>query len=222
MDRATIELTHIARVSTSSQRSGLIWRTVEIGLASIALAAMAPALLAITLAIYMEDGERPFFSQSRMGKGGRPFQCLKFRSMCVGAEQKLAAVLASDPSLQAEWIQTQKLRNDPRVTRVGAFIRKYSLDEFPQLINVLMGDMSLVGPRPIVRDEISRYGRRIHYYYTVRPGLTGLWQVCGRSDISYRTRVAMDVVYARSRNVMFDLRIIAATIPSVIQSRGSY
>jgi exopolysaccharide production protein ExoY len=142
--------------------------------------------------------------------------------MAIDAEARLAEVLASDPIARAEWETDHKLRNDPRVTRLGAFLRKSSLDELPQLINVLKGEMSLVGPRPIVDAEAIKYGRRFRFYASVKPGITGLWQVSGRNDTTYRTRVAMDCIYATRRNVLMDAGILFATVPAVLMSRGSY
>src|SRR5205085_5042530 len=121
-----------------------------------------------------------------------------------------------------EWEKDHKLRNDPRVTKLGAFLRKSSLDELPQLFNVLRGEMSLVGPRPIVDAEAAKYGRRFRHYCAVKPGITGLWQVSGRNDTSYRTRVAMDCIYAQRRNALLDAKVLAATVPAVLIARGSY
>ena len=179
-------------------------------------------MLLVALAVYIEDGGPILFLHSRVGRGGNPFFCIKFRSMRVDADRELELFLANNPEARREWSETRKLRSDPRITRVGAFIRKYSLDEFPQFFNVLRGDMSLVGPRPIVVQEVPRYGSRIRYYYAVRPGLTGLWQVSGRNDTSYQARVAMDVVYVRKRGLALDMRILAATLPAVVLQRGSY
>jgi len=191
-------------------------------LAVLALVFLAPVMLAVGLAIYLQDGGAVVFAHRRIGRGGRYFYCLKFRSMAADAEQRLAELLARDPEARAEWEKDHKLRNDPRVTKLGAFLRKTSLDELPQLFNVLRGEMSLVGPRPIVDAEIAKYGRRFRSYCAVKPGITGLWQVSGRNDVSYRTRVALDCVYARQRNLLLDGRIIAATVPAVLARRGSY
>ena len=162
------------------------------------------------------------FGQQRIGRGGKMFTCYKFRSMVLDAEQRLHDLLAADGDAQREWLRDHKLRRDPRVTPVGGFLRKSSLDELPQLFNVLRGDMSLVGPRPIVVGEISRYGRYLDSYASVKPGLTGLWQISGRNNTSYRRRVAMDVAYARSKSIALDMRILIATVPAVIGARGSY
>jgi lipopolysaccharide/colanic/teichoic acid biosynthesis glycosyltransferase len=191
----------------------------------VALAALVfllPLMLLIAITVYTHDGGPILFAHRRIGLNGRPFRCLKFRSMAVDAEQRLAALLASDPVARAEWAEDHKLRQDPRVTPLGAFLRKASLDELPQLLNVLRGDMSLVGPRPIVEAEVEKYGRRFRDYCAVKPGITGLWQVSGRNDTRYRTRVALDSVYARRRNLGLDAYIIVATVPAVLTRRGSY
>jgi len=195
---------------------------MNMALALMALVFLAPVMLAVALAVYLQDGGPVVFAHRRIGRGGRYFFCLKFRSMAIDAEQRLAGLLASDPVARAEWERDHKLRNDPRVTSLGAFLRRTSLDELPQLFNVLRGDMSLVGPRPIVDAEVSKYGRRFGSYCAVKPGITGLWQVSGRNDTTYRARVAMDCLYARQRNVVMDGLIIAATVPAVLMRRGSY
>jgi exopolysaccharide production protein ExoY len=195
---------------------------MNIAVALAALLFLLPVMLLVALAVYAQDGGPILFAHQRIGLNGRRFHCLKFRSMAVDAEQRLAAVLATDPAALAEWQRDHKLRCDPRVTALGDFLRKTSLDELPQLLNVLRGDMSLVGPRPIVEAEIAKYGRRFREYCAVKPGITGLWQVRGRNDTSYRTRVALDCVYARRRNVGLDAYIIACTVPAVLARRGSY
>ena len=183
---------------------------------------LLPVMIAVAIAVYAQDGGPILFAHRRIGLNGRIFPCLKFRSMAVDAEARLAELLASDPGARAEWDRDHKLRRDPRVTPLGAFLRKTSLDELPQLINVLRGDMSLVGPRPIVEAEVVKYGHRFRDYCAVKPGITGLWQVSGRNDTSYRTRVALDCVYARRRSVSLDAYIIACTVPAVLARRGSY
>ncbi|MDB5453372.1 MAG: rfbP [Caulobacteraceae bacterium] len=196
--------------------------TMNFVVALLALIFLAPLMLAVALAVYAQDGGPVLFAHRRLGKNGTYFRCLKFRSMAIDAEQRLAALLASDPDARAEWDKDHKLRNDPRVTRLGLFLRKSSLDELPQLFNVLRGEMSLVGPRPIVEAEIAKYGRRFSHYCAVKPGITGLWQVSGRNDTSYRTRVALDCVYAKRRNVWMDFAVLASTVPAVLARRGSY
>ena len=196
-------------------------RLIDIAIALVALIFLTPLLLVIALIVLICDPGPVIFQHRRVGQGGKTFGCLKFRSMYVGAEDRLKAILASDPELRAQWERDQKLDRDPRITRIGAVLRVTSLDELPQLINVIRGEMSLVGPRPIVAAEVPRYGRFIQSYYRVRPGLTGLWQVTGRSSTTYRRRVATDVFYARSRSILFDTKILFATIPAVVAGRGS-
>jgi exopolysaccharide production protein ExoY len=188
----------------------------------LALAFFGPLMLLIAATIYACDPGPILFAQRRIGHRGRRFGCFKFRSMVVDAEARLAELLAADPVAREEWGRDHKLRNDPRITLIGGILRKSSLDELPQLLNVLRGDMSIVGPRPIVDAEVTRYGRYFMHYCLVRPGITGLWQVSGRNDVSYRRRVAFDVMYSRRQSMILDLRIIAMTVPSVLRARGSY
>ncbi len=191
-------------------------------LAVCLLVFLAPLLLATVFAVGLTSPGRIFFRQERIGHGGKKFEVFKFRTMQVDAEQRLAQLLASDPKAAAEWDSDQKLRNDPRVTPIGEFLRKSSIDELPQLFNVVLGDMRLVGPRPIVDNERRKYGRYFSNYCSVRPGITGLWQVSGRNDVSYRRRVAYDVLYSKQRSLLFDAMILFATIPCVLGRRGSY
>ncbi|WP_294442423.1 sugar transferase [uncultured Sphingomonas sp.] len=195
---------------------------MDVVAALIALVFFLPLMLIIALLIYASDPGPVLFAHRRVGKGGRHFRCLKFRSMAVDAEARLAELLANDPAARAEWSRDHKLKRDPRITTVGSFLRKSSLDELPQLFNVLRGEMGLVGPRPIVDAEVDRYGRYFSHYCSVRPGITGLWQISGRNDVSYRRRVAFDVAYSRSRSALMDAKILALTIPSVVFARGSY
>lgn len=197
-------------------------RVIDVVLAAGALFAFAPLMLAIALAIKLFDNGPVFFAHSRVGQNGRMFGCLKFRSMVVNADVRLKEHLAKNPAAAAEWALDHKLRNDPRITPLGKFLRKSSLDELPQLINVLRGEMSLVGPRPIVAAEVARYGRYISDYCSVRPGITGLWQVSGRNDVSYRRRVALDVTYSRMQSLKLYTWIIYRTVPALLFQRGSY
>ena len=225
-------MTGIAFAQTSEPSSArlVVGRTLDQSLTSLmhivvaafALVFFAPLMCLVAIAVYVQDGGPIFFAHRRIGLNGRTFYCLKFRSMAVDAQERLASLLAADPVARAEWERDHKLRIDPRITRVGAFLRKTSLDELPQLFNVLRGDMSLVGPRPIVEAEVARYGHRFRDYCAVKPGITGLWQVSGRNDTSYRTRVALDSVYARRRNLGLDIYILAVTVPAVLTRRGSY
>ena len=189
-----------------------------LGLALLILA--APVFLAI-MAVGGLDGGPIFFSHPRIGVGGRPFRCLKFRTMVVDADRVLEDALAQDPVLAEEWMSSRKLRRDPRVTTFGSFLRKTSLDELPQLLNVLRRDMSLVGPRPIVENEIHFYGDDITHYYATRPGLTGLWQISGRSGVSYMRRVELDTWYVNNRTTWRDVVVLLKTVPVVLRRRGA-
>jgi undecaprenyl-phosphate galactose phosphotransferase len=186
-----------------------------------ALIILAPLLLLIAMLVKL-DGGPVLFGHTRIGRGGRSFKCLKFRSMVPDSQTVLARVLRDDPAAAAEWAQSFKLRRDPRVTRIGRVLRASSLDELPQLLNIIRLDMSLVGPRPIVAAEAARYGRDIVHYEAVRPGLTGLWQISGRSDTSYEERVRLDTEYVRAWSIWRDITIIVRTVPAVLRSRGAY
>ena len=186
----------------------------------VLLIVLAPLLLTLAVLIRL-DGGPALFGHSRVGENGKQFRCWKFRSMVQNSDALLAELLTNDPSVRAEWVATHKLRNDPRVTRIGSFLRKTSFDELPQLLNVLRGEMSLVGPRPIVDAEVFRYGDDISFYYRARPGMTGLWQVSGRSNTSYEARVKLDVTYVREWSLRRDLVILARTIPAVLAKHGA-
>ncbi len=199
-----------------------LWkRVMDFVIATSALIVLAPLLLAVALCIAIEGGA-PVFAHRRLGQGGHPFYCLKFRTMFPDAQARLETHLASDPAARREWESTHKLRRDPRVTRLGAFLRASSIDELPQFINVVRGEMSIVGPRPIVESETRFYGRRFAVYCQARPGITGLWQVSGRSDLTYRRRVALDLAYIRDRSFSRDVSIVLRTIPAILMSKGSY
>lgn len=204
-----------------AQPDHVLARPFDIAIATLAIIAFLPLFIIVAIAIWVDQPGPVIFSQRRVGRNGRGFPCFKFRSMQVDAERSLDGILRENPHLRAQWERDRKLPNDPRVTRVGRIIRVTSLDELPQLFNVLRGEMSIVGPRPIVVDEMPRYGRYIHHYLAVRPGLTGLWQVSGRSSVTYRRRIAADIRYTRARTLAYDARILAATIPAVASGRGS-
>ncbi len=201
--------------------SDAVSRVLDLVIAALALIFAAPLFLAVAVMVRLSDRGPALFGHERIGRGGRPFKCLKFRSMVIDADQRLAALLATDPAARREWDRDHKLRVDPRITSVGDFLRRSSLDELPQLINVLRGEMSIVGPRPIVAAEVPRYGARFHWYCQVRPGITGLWQVSGRNDTTYRRRVALDTIYARHKNLAWDLQIVFLTVPAVLLAKGS-
>ena len=196
-------------------------RILDIVLASAALVFVFPLLLTVGVLIRLQDGGRALYVQKRYGRNGRTFSCYKLRSMVLDSDARLQDILKRDPIARAEWEQSQKLTHDPRITPLGHFIRKTSIDELPQLINIIRGEMSLVGPRPIVENEIAKYGEFYRDYCSVRPGLTGLWQVEGRSDTSYEERVQLDVKYARTRNFTGDIMIMLRTVPAVLMSRGA-
>lgn len=196
-------------------------RAIDVTGAALASLFLAPLFLIVGRKI-KKDGGPVFYAQTRIGRNGRPFKCWKFRSMAVDAEERLKELLAADPAARAEWEKDFKLKNDPRITKIGEFLRRTSLDEIPQIYNVLRGEMSLVGPRPIVQDEIKYYGDKADDYISVRPGITGLWQVSGRNDITYAQRVYLDSWYVRHWSVWNDIVIIIKTIFVVLARRGAY
>ncbi|MBA2443317.1 MAG: undecaprenyl-phosphate galactose phosphotransferase WbaP [Rubrobacter sp.] len=183
---------------------------------------ISPLLLAVVVLVRLDSPGPAFYGHLRLGAGGRHFRCWKFRTMHTDAERLLDEYLQGNPELRAEWEKSFKLRNDPRVTRVGRFLRKTSLDELPQLWNVLRGEMSLVGPRPIVDAETSRYGAVYDMYRRTRPGISGLWQVSGRSDTGYRERIELDAYYVHNWSVWLDVVILVRTVRMVLLGRGAY
>ena len=187
-------------------------------LACVALLILSPLLLVLALIVKLDSPGPVLYRRRVMGRGGGQFDALKFRTMVTNGD----AVLAAHPELYALWLQEQKLKDDPRVTRSGRWLRKLSLDELPQLLNVLAGEMSLVGPRMITPSELVRYGDHASELLTVRPGLTGLWQVSGRADLERGDRVRLDLQYVRTRSVWMDVRLLLATMPAVIRGRGAY
>lgn len=191
-----------------------------IGVLILALV-LSPLLVVVGLALARDRGPI-IYRHMRTGRDGLIFGCLKFRTMVPDADQALRELLHRDAGLRTEWLRDRKLRNDPRVTTIGRFLRRTSLDELPQLWNVLKGEMSLVGPRPVVYEEWARYGRRLHHYLAAKPGVTGLWQVKGRSDCSYRRRVALDSYYVRKRSLVLDISILLQTVRIVLRGRGAH
>jgi exopolysaccharide production protein ExoY len=189
--------------------------------AALLLLLFAPLMIVCALLIWQRDGAPVFFAHYRVGLNGRLFRCLKFRTMLRNAEQVLGELLASDAQAREEWAREQKLESDPRITPIGHFLRRTSLDELPQLINVLRGEMSLVGPRPITVAELTKYGAVRWHYLCVRPGITGLWQVSGRNDVSYPERVALDRRYVESRSLRMDVAILLRTIKVVVARDGA-
>jgi len=181
-----------------------------------------PILGAVSAVILLNSPGPVFYSHLRIRKNGAFFSMWKFRTMCVNSSEVLEEYLARHPAAHAEWSQTHKLRKDPRITPLGGFLRRYSLDELPQLWNVLMGQMSLVGPRPIVAAEVEKYGDSFESYCSVKPGLTGLWQVSGRSELSYDARVALDTEYVERWSLTKDLMILLKTFASVVNQDGAF
>jgi Undecaprenyl-phosphate galactose phosphotransferase WbaP len=200
----------------------MLKRAIDVIGAGLALLLFLPLMLVVAAMIKLTAPGPVLFAHRRLGKDGKSFPCLKFRSMVTNSAEVLAQHLATNEQARAEWARDHKLRDDPRITPLGNFLRRSSLDELPQLINVLVGQMSLVGPRPIVTDEVAKYGRYITYYNSVTPGITGLWQISGRSDMSYRRRVAIDTSYARNRSTQLDIAIMLRTLPAVLAARGAH
>lgn len=197
-------------------------RILDILLSAMALVFFAPMMAAVAIAIKLQDGGPVLFGQERVGQGGRVFKCLKFRSMVVDAEARLNHVLETNPELNSYWQSHRKLLWDPRVTILGQIIRKTSIDELPQLLNVLFGDMSLVGPRPIMVTERELYGRWLKRYCTMRPGITCLWQIRGRNQLSFRQRIALDMLYRRNENFGSYVSILIRTVPAVLLRQGTF
>jgi exopolysaccharide production protein ExoY len=196
------------------------WFDVAGALAAILL--LLPLFCLIALAIKLWDRGPVFYRHRRVGLNGAPFDCLKFRSMVINADEVLARHLAANSEAAHEWEESRKLKRDPRITPLGDSMRKTSIDELPQLLNILRGEMSFVGPRPIVTAEVPKYGPIITHYLRTRPGLTGPWQISGRNDVDYATRVALDQGYVENWNFWRDLAIIAKTARAVVTARGSY
>ena len=196
-------------------------RGLDLLVASALLVLWTPFLVTVALLVRV-DGGPALFRHERIGRGGRPFICYKIRTMGVDAEVRLAKLLDENPQARAEWLANQKLEDDPRVTSLGRWLRRTSLDELPQLFNVLRGDMSMIGPRPVVRDELARYGVEIPHYLRERPGLTGLWQISGRNDLTYEERVWLDGWYLRNMSLVGDLKILVKTCWVVIHGRGAH
>jgi lipopolysaccharide/colanic/teichoic acid biosynthesis glycosyltransferase len=188
--------------------------------ALLILLALSPLLLALAW-IIRRDGSPATFEHYRVGCGGRLFRCIKFRTMRPDAERALLEVLGRDPVLRAEWRRDQKLKHDPRVTPLGRWLRRSSLDELPQLLNVLRGEMALVGPRPITVPELRRYGPARWKYLSVPPGMTGLWQVSGRNWTTYEERVDLDQLYVKNRSAWLDCQILARTVMVVLNRHGA-
>src|SRR5216684_530128 len=215
---------HLRFAATGSpQPTGLIWkRLIDIVLALSGIILLAPLLTICFLVTVLTSPGPALFRHRRVGFKGKQFDCLKFRTMVTDAPERLRQLLDSDPVAAAEWTENRKLRYDPRVTAIGAILRKSSLDELPQLFNVLKGEMSIVGPRPVTEEELVRYSSAVNAYLACRPGITGLWQVSGRSTTTYNKRIACDTFYARNWSMTLDAKILIVTIPALLVSDGAY
>ena len=198
----------------------LLERCVDLTLATLLLLILSPFMLATALVVLLSGPGPAFYRQPRLGLNGETFDCLKFRTMQVDADRLLQGLLESSPALREVWMRDRKLRKDPRITPIGRFLRRYSLDELPQLFNVLCGEMSIVGPRPIATDEAHFYGEAFSIYCSVKPGITGAWQVGGRNDVSYQRRVQLDCEYARTKSLGQDIRLLLRTVPVVLRGTG--
>jgi exopolysaccharide production protein ExoY len=201
----------------------LLWRkrVFDMVFGAALIVFLAPLMLIIAALVKL-DGGPVLYGHRRVGANGQSFRCWKFRSMVVNADTVLADVLRSDPEARAQWQRDFKLKTDPRITPIGQFLRTTSLDELPQLFNVMAGDMSLIGPRPIVVEEIERYGDAFRHYCACRPGMTGLWQVSGRNGVDYVRRVNFDEQYATSWSFLLDLTVLCRTVVVVTQRSGAY
>ena len=210
-------------VRNNLARRGYVWikRIFDLVVASLLLILLSPVFAVISYLI-RRNGGSAYYGHTRVGRNGVAFECLKFRSMRLDADEVLTQLLQSDPAARAEWEQSFKLKNDPRITPIGNFLRKTSLDELPQLINVIRGEMSLVGPRPVITAELERYGDHVNLYLQVLPGITGLWQVSGRSDTGYDERVGLDAWYVQNWSLWYDIAILFKTINTVLNGRGAY
>jgi lipopolysaccharide/colanic/teichoic acid biosynthesis glycosyltransferase len=226
-DRRTVEhrvshkITDRALIRKVRAANGRLKRGFDILVALLALTLLAPLFATVALFIKMNDGGPVFYKHTRVGRQGKRFKCLKFRTMAVDAEERLAHILLTNSQAALEWENTQKLRVDPRITKLGLFLRKSSIDELPQLWNVLRGDMSVVGPRPITRAELNRYGKERRYYLLVRPGITGLWQVSGRSSTGYEKRIRYDREYLEEWSWLSEFWILLMTVPAILKTKDA-
>ena len=212
-----VEMVNQSRMRTLRMQKWLLDKALSV----VAFAMLSPFFIVVPILVKLTSPGPVFYRQRRLGVNGREMRIWKFRSMYVDADERLARILAEDPESAKEWKESFKLRDDPRVTPLGRWLRKTSIDEFPQLFNVLAGDMALVGPRPIVKDEVAYYGTAYRVFSSVKPGVTGLWQVSGRSDTDYARRVALDVEYVINWSPWLDLWILVRTFFTVLSSRGA-
>lgn len=231
-DRAPVVSSWLWRPETSSEISrrerqestpvgGRAKRIFDIAFAVSVALILLPLIIIAALLVKASDGGSIIYRHRRVGYAGKEFYCLKFRTMSQNGDKILQEHLAKCPEAQKEWAESRKLTNDPRITAIGAILRKTSMDELPQLLNILRGEMSVVGPRPIVRDELAYYGVHTANYLRSRPGLTGAWQISGRSDTTYSERVRLDAEYVSKWSFMNDIWIVLCTVPAVAFAKGS-
>ena len=219
-DERTAELNLLAPPVRAARINGdqTLKAVMDLSLTAIGLALISPLLLILAVIVKLDSPGPALYRRRVMGRGGAQFDAFKFRTMLVNGDE----ILSAHPELRAEWEREQKLKDDPRVTRCGQWMRKLSLDELPQLFNVLGGQMSLVGPRMIAPVELARYGDDATELLTVKPGITGLWQVSGRSDLGYADRARLDMEYVRTRSLWLDLKLLLLTLPTVLMKKGAY
>lgn len=222
VNESTLSMTTIDVVMGSKKINKIAKRALDI-LAGIAgTVILAPLCIIVkTMNLLSNDTDSMFFVQERIGQDGKMFKMYKFRTMVIGAEEKLNTLLNENEELRKEYEENKKLKNDPRITKIGAFLRKTSLDEFPQFINILKGEMSIVGPRPYLEREKKDMGRAYNSIITMKPGLTGLWQISGRSELSFEERVNLDVQYYQNNSFFGDIKILLKTIQTVLCKKGA-
>jgi exopolysaccharide production protein ExoY len=218
VSRASVSLGGARRAQASGDQ---IAGVINVVLAAVLLLLASPLMAYVAWRIWRVDGAPILFGHYRVGRDGQLFRCWKFRTMVRHADKALQDLLQKDPAARAQWEREHKLDNDPRITPIGRFLRRTSLDELPQLFNVLFGQMRLVGPRPIVVQELRRYGAYKHHYLSVAPGMTGLWQVSGRNNTSYEERIQLDRRYVEARNVWLDCAILLRTARVVVTGHGA-
>ena len=200
----------------------IIKRLMDVTAILITMPIVLPVVIILAIMTKCTSKGPIFYGHKRIGKNGKEIKCWKFRSMCVNSQEILEQILANDPVRRAEWEKDRKFQDDPRVTKFGKFLRKTSLDELPQLFNILFGDMSLVGPRPVTEPELVKYGKYKDYVLSVVPGLTGLWQVSGRSDTGYEERISFDTYYIQNWSIWLDIWILIKTVWVVLKGKGAY
>jgi len=210
------------RVPSEYFRYRVLKRSLDVAAVLAAVPVLIPLFFIMACMVVLSSPGPVFYSHRRIRQNGAFFSMWKFRTMCVNSAEVLEEYLTQHPEARSEWNKTHKLRHDPRVTRVGLFLRRFSMDELPQIWNVLTGQMSLVGPRPIVAAEVEKYKDSFHLYCRVKPGLTGLWQVSGRSELSYDQRVALDREYIERWSLRHDLNILLKTVPAVVNQDGAF